>query len=283
MSRITTTVLVILVMVVSTGIYSMAGASDSQGYGKVPSVNITTIGFGNEQFELTENFSNYNGNVEKNQESSEITISQVHQDVSLIGDQISSNYSVTISTKSIELLIHTPNGALQVSSPPGHSYLASLSLTGNSSFPYVTVVEEIPSSTIGTGGTLNANGEGQLALSSVYNLTVEYNNSKFNLIAPGFVSIGGQPTQVSLSISSEDGVSIVSISFPVTDGNFSFAYYQVLSSGSDINPTLESYYNLTGFNNKFVSDLISNAYSLLIGVAIFLVILAGLFLYYRRK
>ncbi len=285
MTKVIAVSVAILIVAISIGIVSVNGASASHGNEKVPLITVDSIYFGNAKFGMTEKFDLHNSTVERNRSTDVSTVSIINNLGSAIGDHISSNFSVSISNGSISLGLLSPSGSNTIYNPAGHSYATSLYLSGNTSFNYVTIAETVPFSSfrLSNNSSWVSGVNEQLAFSSLYNLSLEYENDSFDLLSPGFVSVDGNITQVALAIYDANGSSSIRLSFPVSDGNFSFRYDQVLSSSNDVNPYVANYYSLSGSPNRAIGKVLSNSYSFLIGAAIFVLVLTAIFLYYRRK
>ncbi len=261
-------------------------ASNNATPGVVPTITLENVEMGNHAFASMENYHMGAGKTSIHRTSSVLNVSSLSNMVSPINDTLSLNESVHLSTHSISESFPLLNGTYLFTSPPEESYLNSVAVEGSSSFGYITLVEKItPAMVVGVGGT-PISGTLLLQNSSVYNLTIGSGNSSYVLHSPGLVYVGKSLVQVRLSVTSSGGMSsFLSFSFPVSDGKFSFEFDQVMSSGTG-QPITDNYlsaYKLPGFSSPFVQNLVSNTSSLAVGGAIFVILMLGVYVYYRKK
>jgi hypothetical protein len=146
------------------------------------------------------------------------------------------------------------------------------------------MVEMVPANEIQING-VSIDGIQQVQSSSIYNLTIDYGNASFVLHSPGLIYIGNALTNISLSINSNmrNGNSLLSFSFPIKNGNYTFTFNQILSSGQSVNDYVMSYYQVSGFSSLLMQNLFSNSISLATGGAIFVILMLALFIYYKKK
>ncbi len=261
-------------------------ATNNATYGVVPTISLESVDMGNHAFASMESYHIGTGKSLIHRTSSVLNVSSLSNMVSPISDTLSLNDSVHLTTHSISENFPLPNGTYRFRSPPEQSYLNSIAVQGNSSFGYITLVEKImPAMVVGVGGS-PISGTLLLQNSSVYNVTIGSGNSSYVLHSPGLVYVGKSLVQVELSVTSNGGISsFLSFSFPVSDGNFSFKFDQVMSSGTgqQITENYLSAYKLPGFSSPFIQNLVSNTSSLAAGGAIFVILMLGVYVYYRKK
>ncbi|MCL4447673.1 MAG: hypothetical protein M1163_04710 [Candidatus Thermoplasmatota archaeon] len=252
---------------------------------KVPMIGVISVEMGNGPFVSSESFHIHVGKSAVERTGSAINLSFASKLVSPINDTISFNDSIHLSKNRMTETFPVANGTYRLVVPPQQSYQNRIAIEGNSSYSYLTIVESLPTQDIMVNGAY-ANGSQQLQTSDMYNLTMDYGNISFTLHSPGLLYVNGALFQVSLSINTAGtgGKSLLSFSFPIKDGNFSLVFDQVLSSGQQINNDVMSYYQISpSFQSPWLQDFYSNSISLLIGGVIFIVLLLGLFIYYRKK
>jgi hypothetical protein len=250
---------------------------------QVPIIHISTLGFGDKKFVLEEHFKFSPEKLYKHRGYDYITVSYHNQFKSPLNDSIKMNFSVTISRHSSTVVFPAPSGELSIQGQAGSSYYAQMSVSGRTSFKYVTVAENIYSNHIGMG---HANGDSSIRVlneTSLYNITLIDQNNSFNVYLPGYVSVNGNLSQAYVALSQGIGEYFVLYSFPVSDGNFSFTFNQLVSSSINLNDYLMQEYDVSGFENALADNLVSNAISLIMGGLIFAALFLGLFLYYKKK
>jgi hypothetical protein len=251
---------------------------------KVPIIGVMSVELGNSAFSSTESFHIHPGTPTVQRTSHVLNLSFSGKIVSPINDSLIFNDSIHLTTNSLTVDYPVHNGTYRLSIPSQRAYLNSISIQGNTSYAYLTIEEDIPTQEIFLNG-LQASSTQLVQNNDIYNLTLLYGNSSFVLHSPGLLNVGGVLSQVSLSINSavKGGSSYLSFSFPIKDGSFSFVFNQVLSSGQPIANDVMSYFQISGFSSPLVQHLTSNSVSVGIGAAIFLVVVVGLFVYYRKK
>jgi len=275
-------VFVLLLVATVITFYPAQGMQAKNETFKVPLINFISVGFGNENFQPIETFHVYHENSKEHRDEKSIDLSFSDDYSSPLRDSISLNYSIHISK--IPMVSHFPlqNGTISITIPPERSYTGTLNVSGRTSFPYATLVEEVPSDSLSVN-SYETSGPLSYFSTGIVNFTVLYSNSYFNLYSPGYLQIGSHLSPVAFNVENRSGFSLLSFSFPLTDGNFSFTFSQVLSSKENVNNYVMSYYQLQNFSNQFPSLLFTNILSLAVGGAIFVFILTALFIYYRKK
>ncbi|MCL5408208.1 MAG: hypothetical protein M1518_02450 [Candidatus Thermoplasmatota archaeon] len=279
-------VLVALLVTVAT-VLAFAPAQAVNGNSsaeKVPMVNLISVELGNHPFDAMETFQIHPGKSEVVRTVDVLNLSYETDLISPINDTLSVNDSIHISKNQIDQDFLSENGTFEVSAPPKQSYLNSISVSGNTSYSYVTMVEMVPANEIQING-VSIDGIQQVQSSSIYNLTIDYGNASFVLHSPGLIYIGNALTNISLSINSNmrNGNSLLSFSFPIKNGNYTFTFNQILSSGQSVNDYVMSYYQVSGFSSLLMQNLFSNSISLATGGAIFVILMLALFIYYKKK
>jgi hypothetical protein len=251
---------------------------------KVPIIGLVSIGFGDRAFSEVESFHIHPGSPIVQRTSHILNLSYTGRMVSPINDSIEFNDSIDLTTNPLSEVFLVGNGTYELSVPPGRAYLNSIAITGSTSYTYATIVEDVPTQDI-LLNRLPVNSTVSNENHGMYNLTLEYGNSSFVLYSPALLRIGGALSQVSLKVEGEakGGNSYLSFSFPVNEGSFSVAFEQVLSSEQPISSDVMSYFQISGFSSPLEQHLISNSISLGIGASLFVVVVLGLFLYYRKK
>jgi hypothetical protein len=252
---------------------------------KVPIIGVLSVDLGNSPFSSMETFQIHPGQETVHRTSNFLNISFANNAVSPINDSLSFNDSIHLSKNPLVVDFPVQNGTYKLSTPPQQSYLNSIFVKGSSSFTYVTIVESLPTQDIYANG-IQINGKQMLNNSDFYNLTIAYGNSSFDVHSPGLIYVGNVLTQVSLSINTAaaGASSILRFTFPLKDGPFTFSYNQVLSAGYPINSVVPNQLQVPpGFVSPLIQNLLSNSISLAIGGAIFIGLILGMFVYYRRK
>lgn len=281
--RLIPALLLISVIVIATiAFYPTEGTLSNREHVAVPLILLGSVGFGNEEFKMTEHFNPPMKNLEKQRTSENISISSKSILVSPIHDSLTIDYSISIFRHGLNEILPGPSGGIHISIPPNNSYNSRISVSGRTSFEYITIKEEIPSNGMRIGQT-GINGYEGLNGSAVYNLTLQYHNNSFNLYLPGYVLVYGSLVQMSILVKMIGGGYDIEYSFPVNDGNFSFTLNQVLSSSVDVSDYIMQEYQISGFQTTIVRDFVSNLISISIGGLIFALLLVGLFLYYKKK
>ncbi|MGC8562873.1 MAG: hypothetical protein ACP5UZ_05310 [Thermoplasmata archaeon] len=252
---------------------------------KVPMITVEDVQMGNSPFGSVEQFQIHFGKSVVKRTGSSLDLSFANNLVSPINDTLSFNDSIHLSKNQITENFTGKNGTFKLVTPPQQSYLNSMTISGNSSYSWLTIVEMVPASSITMNG-LYANGTHRINSSGIYNLTIDYSGYPFVLHSPGLVYVGGYLTNVSLLVNNSinEGRAFISFSFPITDGSFSVVFNQVLTSSQQINNDVMSYYQInSGFQSPLLQNLVSNSISIAVGGAIFLIIIIGLFAYYKKK
>ena len=279
-------VLVALLVTIATVLaFAPAQAVDgNSSVEKVPMVNLISVELGNHPFDAMETFQIHPGKSAVVRTVDVLNLSYETNLISPINDTLSVNDSIHISKNKIDQDFLSENGTFEVSAPPKQSYLNSISVSGNTSYSYVTMIEMVPADGIQFNG-FSIGGVQKIQSSSMYNLTIDYGNASFVLHSPGLIYVGNALTNISLSINSvmKNGNSLLSFSFPIKDGNYSFTFDQILSSGQSVNDYVMSYYQISGFSSLLMQNLFSNSISLATGGAIFVVLMLALFVYYKKK
>lgn len=276
---------VVLVAIATITAFAPAAAvSAGSSPEKVPIIGIASVSLGNVPFGSTETFHIHPGKSSVQRTSDVLNLYFDSSVVSPINDTMSLNDSIHLSKNPLKVNFPVQNGTYNLSNPPQQSYINSISIEGNSSYSYLTIVESIPTQEIYLNGTSIA-GAQHVQNSSFYNLTAHFDNLSFVLYSPGAVTVGKILSPVSLYIDAAGAGrnSLLSFSFPLNGGHFSFVFNQVLSSGQPINNYVLSYYQINGFKSPLMQNLASNSVSIAIGGSIFAVLILGIFVYYKRK
>ncbi|MEM0134643.1 MAG: hypothetical protein QXU18_05365, partial [Thermoplasmatales archaeon] len=231
---------------------------------KVPMITVDYVQMGNGPFKSMEQFQIHSNRSVVKSTSNSIDLSFQNSLVSPINDTLSLNQSIHLSKNQITEDFPVGNGTYKLIIPPQQSYLNSISIDGNSSYKYITIVESIPTGDVIVNGTF-VNSTRQIENLSIYNLTMDYGGSSFVLHSPGMVYVGGILTKVvqSINVPAGGGITYISFSFPVSDGSFKVIFNQVLSSSQQINNDVLSYYQInSGFQSPFLQNLLSNSVSI---------------------
>jgi hypothetical protein len=275
-------VLVLFLVATVISFYPAEGMQVNNGTFKVPLVSFISVGFGNEKFQPIEIFHVHHENSKEHRDQKSINLSFSDDFSSSLKDSVLLNYSIHISKAPMVSHFPLQNGTVSITIPSERSYLGTLNLSGSTSFPYAVLVEEVPSVALEIYSTDTSALQKDFP-SAIMNFTVQYGNSSFTLYSPRYVEVGNYLSPVSLRINNGSGYSLLSFSFPIKDGNFSFTFNQVMSSKENVNNYVMSYYQLQNFSNPFMTNFLANALSLTIGGAIFVFLIAILFIYYKRK
>ena len=252
---------------------------------KVPMISVEYVQMGNSQFGLTEQFQIHQGKSVVERTASSLNISFANNLVSPINDTLSFNDSIHLSKNQMTGYFPSANGTIRLIAPPQQSYLDSMTISGNSSYSWLTIVEVVPVGSVMLHGS-TVNGTEETHMSGIYNVTMDYAGSSYVLHSPGLVYVGSMLRNVSLFINNTagDGRTLLSFSFPITDGSFNVVFNQILTSSQQIDGDVMSYFQVSpGFQSPLMQNIQSDSISIGVGVAIFLMIILGLFIYYRRK
>lgn len=252
---------------------------------KVPMISVEYVQMGNTQFGSVEQFQIHQGKSVVERTASSLNISYANNLVSPINDTLSFNDSIHLSKNEMTGYFPSLNGTLKVTAPPQQSYLDSMTISGNSSYSWLTIVEIVPVGSVMFHGS-SINGTQKMHTSGIYNMTMDYAGSSYVLHSPGLVYVGNMLTNVSLLInnSAGEGRTLLSFSFLITDGSFNVVFNQILTSSQQIDNDVMSYFQVTpGFQSPLMQNIQSDSISIAVGGAIFLIIILGLFVYYRRK
>lgn len=276
-------IVVVAVMIIATlSFYPVHAVPNSTSLPAVPLITIEKIGLGNKEFSVTEHFNPRLTNPHAERTKKDISISAENHFVSPIHDSITVNYSLSISKNGLDQNFPGPLGGRHLSIPPSRSYVSTISVSGKSSLKYITIIEHLPSYFLRDGNKL-VNGTDSLGGATVYNLTLQYENNTFNLYLPGYVSLGGQIARMAVGILSTKTGYQIAYSFPLTRGNFSFEIKQVVSSSLNVSGYVMEEYQIAGFQNPILTNLMSSVISILIGGLIFALLIFVAFIYYRKK
>lgn len=271
-----------MVLLTTVASYSAEGVPVNQGSAKIPLIDLSSVNFGNSLFGSMESFHIHLEHPIIHRNSASITLSFSGKFVSPIADSLFTNQSIHISKNAMTVPFDVPEGTVNVSIPPQRSYLNVISLVGNSSFHFVTLVERVQSDVISVNEVPIHNGQ-TFNGGNIYNLSIQYNGSSFDLRSPGYVTVGTALSVVSLTVKNLGSLSLLAFSFPLKDGVFHTQFNQVLSSQQNVNSYVMSYYQMSGFSNPIIANLVSDSVALILGGSIFVILIVGLFMYYRKK
>ncbi|MEM0140713.1 MAG: hypothetical protein QXN66_01565 [Thermoplasmatales archaeon] len=260
-----------VIIVGSIGYQVSAAPVNSPENAGFPVISIDQIMLGPNQFNGSETFvTDFNAlSIIKTDESiilrSNLNLSTV------IGDRISASLSLIMPSRNYA--VQTGPVGQTETFESGRLLISSLNVSGQASFDYVSVAELIPAHLV-----TPFNGS-----SRFYNVSIVYGNSTFSLLVPREVMVNNTLENTYINIVGYENNSMLIVSFALpSSGDFSFSLEQYLSSAFQIRRNVLNYYELQVSETKGIQTP-NYLDSAIIGVALFLVIMAFLYIYYRRK